>query len=487
MSEGIQELSGLDSIRKLIERSPVLRSSVIQFEKDNVILQEGQINDSIYILIEGEIALYKSDETGRFIKVDQFGPGSFLGLTSFWSKTRSFAESRALTPVKCLKLDRETFNDYMQRDDELSRSLYFLFIGNLSERYRRMVSLNLKIAFLSQTLEDERNQLKAAIENLNFTRNRLIHQEKLATLGQLVAGIAHEINNPCAALLRGIEQLGATIQSLFSEKGPLHEKGNEAALVQAGLTSDYLSNEEKRVRMAKIESAWPDIPRSLIRRLASLPEEFLESLLSRKRPGNTKAFLDQLEQYLNFYETGALIRTIQLSGERIGELVVSLKNYGRQDSGQWERVDLEKGLQDTLRILNNRLRNYTLHFDWNEVPPVLAYGGELNQVWTNILVNACDALGDRGDIWVSLRYEPPMAVVEIADNGPGILPEHLDRIFETNFTTKNTSKAFGLGLGLAISQQIVAKHGGTIRAENRPEGGARFIVMLPVEEAPSDA
>src|SRR5690606_21780957 len=140
------------------------------------------------------------------------------------------------------KLDRETFNDYMQRDDELSRSLYFLFIGNLSERYRRMVSLNLKIAFLSQTLEDERNQLKAAIENLNFTRNRLIHQEKLATLGQLVAGIAHEINNPCAALLRGIEQLGATIQSLFSEKGPLHEKGNEAALVQAGLTSDYLSN-----------------------------------------------------------------------------------------------------------------------------------------------------------------------------------------------------------------------------------------------------
>ncbi len=482
MKPTTQELSGLDSIRKLIERSPQLRASVVHFDKNSMILEEGQGNDSIYILIEGEIALYKNDESGKPIKVDQFGPGAFLGLTSFWSHTRSFVASKALSPVECLKLDRETFNACMQRDDDLSRSLYTLFIGNLSERYRRMVNLNLKIALLSQTLEDERNQLQATIEDLNFTRNRLIHQEKLATLGQLLAGIAHEINNPCASLLRGTEQLSTTIQSLFEEKGPLHGMHREAELLQAGLNGDYLSNEEKRTRMARIESAWPDIPRSLARRLAALPEAFLQSMLANRRQAAGEPWPDKLEYPLRFHETGALIRTIQLSGERIGELVVSLKNYGRQDSSQRERIDLREGLQDTLRVLNNRLRNHTLHIDWQELPPVLINGGELNQVWTNILVNACDALGEGGDIWISVRNDVSTIVVEISDNGPGIPPQHLQRIFETNFTTKNTSKAFGLGLGLAISHQIVAKHGGTIQAENRPEGGARFTVKLPVEE-----
>jgi signal transduction histidine kinase len=469
--------NGLESIRLLLERTPSLRDVVVRFPAGSTILNEGEHNASVYILLEGEVTLHKRDLQGRSVQVDHFTPGALLGLTSFWSGTKSFVQSITVTEVQCLKLDRQTFDSHMQAGDDFSRSLQTLFIDNLSERYRRMVSLNLEVVTLSQALQEERNQLQKAIIDLEQTQSRLIHQEKLATLGQLLAGIAHEINNPCAALISSAEHLQETLHSLLNKDSSLSNKTRELFL--AGLNSQLLDSAEKRQRISSIEQHYPAISRSLARRLAQLPDVFLKPLLSAKQ--SDTQLQKEWEDALAFFETGLLLHSVHLSGQRIGDLVASLKNYGRQGGTMRELVDIRKSIEDTLRVLNHKLQPYTLHLDLPELPLVWIHPGEISQVWTNILLNATDAMGGHGDIRITASSTNHFIQIQIADSGHGIPADHLDKIFETNFTTKNSSKSFGLGLGLTITRNIITKNGGTIEAANREDGhGAVFTIRLPV-------
>lgn len=471
--------SSLALIRSLLEGSAQLQSAVIHLPAGTAILSEGEANDSVYILLEGEVILQKRDELGKNIQTDHFTPGALLGLTSFWSGTRSFVSSVCLTQVSCLKLDRSTFDQQMQAGDAFSHSLQTLFIDNLSERYRRMVALNMKVVRLSRTLEAERDQLRTALQNLEEAQGRLVHQEKLATLGQLLSGIAHEINNPCAALVSSSEQLASTLQGLFAQLGASDCGGQHLDLLNAGLQSDFIGTDEKRQRLASIQARYPALPRPFARRLAALPEDYFHALLLPSAT-NEADVLRQWEPRLPFFEAGFLLHSVQLSGKRIGDLVLSLKNYGRRGGEIKEEVDLVTSMQDTLRVLRSKLQPHRVHLDASPLPSVWINPGEINQVWTNILINAADAMGSGGEIWISTRLNGRLTQVQIADNGPGIPDPDLERIFETNFTTKNSSKSFGLGLGLTISRNIVTKNGGTLTAINRPEGGAVFTVSLPL-------
>ncbi len=462
----------------LLDRSPILRDAVVYLPAGTTILNEGDHNSSIYILLEGEATLHKRDHQGRSIQVDHFRPGAFLGLTSFWSETRSFVQSISVTEVKCLKLDRQTFDSHMQAGDDFSRSLQTLFIDNLSERYRRMVNLNLEVVTLSQALKEERNQLQQAITDLEQTQNRLIHQEKLATLGQLLAGIAHEINNPCAALISSSEHLIGVLHTLFHSGSPLRISHKSRELFQAGLHSNFLDSGEKRERISRIERQYPAISRSFARRLAQLPDTFLQPLLNSCP--NEAQLQNEWEDSLAFFETGLLLHSVHLSGQRIGDLVASLKNYGRQGGTMRELVDIRKSIEDTLRVLHHKLQPYTLHLNIPELPQVWIHSGEISQVWTNLLLNAVDAMGSHGDINIKASASSHFIQIQIADSGPGIPMENLEKIFETNFTTKNSSKSFGLGLGLTISRNIITKNGGAIEAANRAEGGAIFTIRLPI-------
>lgn len=459
-------------IRKLVEALPQLESSRREYKRGVTILEEGERNDRLIILMEGEALLIKRDEGDRHIVVDTFGPGALLGLTSFWGKTQVFASIEASTNVVCVSIPRELFDSLTRDYPDFVRAVQGLFVRNLSDRYRNMVRAQVARDKLSTQLEEERNQLRDTLKRLEQTTNRLVNQEKLATMGQLLAGIAHEINNPVGALLRGIDSAKTSLLGAFLSEG---SDSIEGVLLHEGLGCPFWSSEEKRARMDAVLREFPEIGRPLARRLAQMTERAFGEI----RPKIAKGGRD-FERLMAVFDLGVCFRAVRLSGSRIEKIVTSLRNYGRQGSADMEEADLAAGIRDTLTVLNNRLKRYDLELALEELPPFACHLGEINQVWTNLIVNAMDATPEGGRIRVSAAVEGSEIVVRIEDSGTGIPPEKLETVFEANYTTKNTSGSFGLGLGLSISREIVEKHGGALKAFNRAGGGACFEARLPV-------
>ena len=161
-------------------------------------------------------------------------------------------------------------------------------------------------------------------------------------------------------------------------------------------------------------------------------------------------------------------------------MVRSLRSYSKQNHGEFELIDIRRGLEDTLLILGNKLKNFDFHINMRDIPKVKCHSGEINQVWTNLIINATDAMGEKGILKIECGNNKEFVWVKISDSGPGISPEVLAEIFKPNFTTKTASGSFGLGLGLTISNEIIQKHGGKIEVENGAIGGATFTVYLPI-------
>lgn len=465
-------------ISNLMARFKGLQPDTVSFEPDDSILVEGTANSYVYVIVSGMVDMLKlSNETAHHMHIDAFGPGDLIGLTSFWTKQPSFLQSKARTAVTCLRFNSEDFEQLVNTDAVLREAIHQLFISNLSGRYRRMISLNVKVAELSEKLENEHQQLKKAMAELKETRNRLIHQEKMATLGQLIAGIAHEINNPCAALTHGVERLTQSLPKLLGLDTTPDNFELEAKLLEAGIACPYWSAEETRTRMDVISKQHPELKRSQVRRLSQLDEGTFKTVAAAvglKKP-------DRLTQLLDCFEIGTALRSTRIASSRIQALVVSLKNYGKQDQETWQMLDLREGIRDTLTVLNSRLKQYTLNLKLDPIEPTYCIGGEMNQIWTNLLVNAAQATPDGGTITITSHQEANEIIISVTDSGTGIKEELVDKIFEANFTTKKTKSDFGLGLGLAISKEIIEKHGGTIRASNAVNAGACFTIRLPVE------
>ena len=471
MAKPYPSLSTADALARMVERARDMGISPKDIPAQGMILHEGDDNGALFILLEGTAQLVKTGPDNIATPVDLLGPGSLLGILSFWTGKPAFLDSNALTDVRVLRLDRDALERGVDQDPEFARLLQHLLVANLSDRYRRVVGLNLKVAGLTKELENERNALREAVNDLQSTRNKLVHQEKLATMGQLLAGIAHEINNPSSALMKNVEHISLHLPEMFADDPTL------AALLQQGLAAPYVSTTQSRDRMQTLQQAHPSLPRSLIRRLSRLPEDTLTQLAKPLRTGK----IAQLEPALKAFELGAALHGIQAAETRITRLVKSLKSYSRQDEGESRDVKLDDCIQDTLTVLNHRLKHYDLQLDLAELPTVPCHPGEVNQVLTNLLTNACEATPKGKTIHLRTGADPDTHTVwlEVADQGHGIPPGLLERIFEPNVTTKHSDGDFGLGLGLAISRDIAVKHHGSLTARNLPEGGACFRLVLP--------
>lgn len=474
-------------IQRLLELASVAGAETLYFDPKSLILEENVANKCLYLILEGEAGLFKHLDNDASTLVDTLTSGAFLGLISFTSDLPTFTHAKAITAVKALRLSYEIFEQLTREQSEFSLIMQRLFASNLGDRYRRMVHLNLDIASLTEALKQERNELKSTIEDLARTRNQLIHKEKLATMGQLLAGIAHEINNPIAALLRNVEFLSEQLPPALKLNVDKHTAALAAQLCQEGIASDFPSSELVRERMHQLEKDYPSMKRSLMRRLSQIDDSALTHLtpllktLERKSQHSEDSSLS-IEEALSFYELGIALRASTASAERISRLIQSLKSYGRQDAGERERVDLRNCITDTLLVLNNRLKNYKIQRTTDALPLVYCCPGEINQILTNLLVNACDATELGGSIGITSQFnaEAKTVCITVEDSGQGIPGAILERIFEPNFTTKNGRGEFGLGLGLAISRDIALKHGGSLTAGNRNEGGAVFTLTLPV-------
>jgi signal transduction histidine kinase len=478
-------IRSLERVREALASMPETESRDRPFVAGEVLLREGERADRIGLVIQGEIELYKRDAEGREHPVGSVRPGQFLGLLLLSSGEPSFLTARAKTDGRLLEMPRKTFLRLLYNLPGFYQMVGPLLLGNLVSRYRRVVQLHLQVAELSRALAAEKAQLQAALEQLEATRNRLIQQEKMATLGQLVAGIAHEINNPVASLARAADAIGPALLGLLERPVEARELEVLREGLQQGLRHQPLQTEVQRERMDQLAVRFPDLPRPVLRTLAQVEPAVLEAFAYYVVANPTVERKELARRWVEMFEIGTLVRSMRVAAERIGGIVRSLKGYSRQDQAELAEVDLRDGLRDTLVLFGYLLKRFQVVVDLPVPLVVRGRPGELNQVWTNLILNACEAMGERGTLTLSGGAEPGAVWVRVQDTGPGVPPALLERIFESGFSTKKPDDPTkgGLGLGLAIARSIVEQHGGRLTVENVPGGGAAFTVRLPAAAA----
>jgi len=466
-----------NTIKNMLPDSPWLKGLIRRYSSGEVILREGQDNDSLFVILEGQVSMEKEGDN-LCTRIDLQGPGDFFGLLSFHTGYPVFTTSRAHSDVTLLALNHESFEEINNRYSNISHTLQGMTFANLAHRYKRVVMLHVEVDSLSRELEKEKEQLKHTIKVLEKTRNMLISQEKMAVLGELTAGLAHEMNNPASAMLRSVDFLVNNLPDMFEKSAQIPENSLMRFFFESGKQRAFVSSEEQREKTRNLAEQFPDLGRPEIRLMSEMPPEVFAALVPYALNPRKK---ELLHLYLEAYQTGVFTNNIRLSASRIENLVKSLRGFSRHNKGEPEGMDIRKGISETLMILGSRLKNIEVELDLPEIPDVNCYPGEINQVWTNIIINACDAMEGNGKLFVSCRNEGSGFVrVDIADTGPGIPNKFKKKIFSPSFTTKAASGEFGLGLGLSISKSIVEKHQGAITASDRPGGGAVFTVRLPL-------
>jgi signal transduction histidine kinase len=419
--------------------------------------RQGDPADAMFVVLDGQ--LQARGEIGGEMAVIAVKPGSVTGVLPFSRMKQFTVGARALTDVRVLRYPASRFPDLVQRMPELTQRL----VGLMSDRIRE-------------------------------TTRREQQRDRLASLGKLSAGLAHELNNPASAARRATSQLRDMLKKI---RDASHELGRreltpvqkaeiekmEASFVQSNETppdalaiSDLEDQFDSLLRSHGQNDLW-QLAADLAHR--NVKPEALESLFAILDPETARAALVRIAASV---EVATLLNESESGTSRISDLVRAIKEYTYMDQTPVQNVDIVKSLETTLTIMNHKLkRGVVVQRDYQKIPLLVnSFGSELNQVWTNLIDNAVDAMRGQGQLQVRTYRDDDCVVVEIADNGPGIPSDVKPHIFEPFFTTKGVGE--GTGLGLDTVQRIVKKHQGTIQVTSQP-GDTRFQVFLPLSES----
>lgn len=367
---------------------------------------EGQIVLANSAIIES-LQPYLDQRTSTVVKVDALFPTGALTqarVDGYWVGSLPLGDRVMIANLYC--------------DSRQSQDLFFALFHPIEgqEDYEK-------------ELQQRHAELRRAYMRLNGAEDKLLHSEKMASIGQLAAGVAHEINNPIGYVHSNLGSLQEYLRSLFT-------------LIEA-----Y----ERALESSDPKSLIPEIDEIRQRSDIDFIIRDLPQLIVESREGI----------------------------ERVTRIVRDLKDFSYSDrSESWKRVDLHAGLESTINIIWNEIKyKVTLHRDYSDLPLVECLPSELNQVYMNLLLNAGQAIPERGSITVSTGCEGEMVWIQFDDTGCGIEPDLMQRIFDPFFTTKPVGR--GTGLGLAISYGIVNKHHGRIDVTSVPDQGSTFRIVLP--------
>jgi len=421
-----------------------------------VYVKQGDPPDWMYVLLEGEFE-WRGDFNGEIVAI-QGKVGDVTGALPFSRMKQYTVTGRATSDARLLRFPSALFPDLMQKMPELVKRL----VAVMTDRVRELTRL-----------EQQR--------------------DRLASLGKLSAGLAHELNNPAAAAKRAAAQLRETLHRIKEASVQLGQRvltptqkaeidklessftQNDSPPADALTTSDLEDQIDSLLRSHGQNDLW-----QLSAELAQkgIKPAALESLFDNLDAGTARAALVRIAASV---EIAGLLKEIESSTSRISDLVRAIKEYTYMDQSPVQNVDVVKSLETTLTILNHKLkRGVTVQRNYQPVPFLVnSFGSELNQVWTNLIDNAIDAMSGKGELRVRTYRDDGCVVVEIGDNGPGISPEVQAHIFEPFFTTKAVGE--GTGLGLDTVQRIVRKHKGNIQVHSGP-GDTRFQVSLPLAD-----
>jgi signal transduction histidine kinase len=432
------------------------QSKEMRLDAGETYVKQGDPADAMTVLLEGEFQ-WRGEFAGETAVFD-LKAGAVTGALPFSRMKNYTLSGRALTAGRVLRFPAALFPQLVQRMPELTSRL----VGLMSDRIR---------------------------EATRFEQQR----DRLASLGKLSAGLAHELNNPASAAKRASTQLREMIKRV---RNASHELGRrdltaaqkseieqlETSLMNFdGPPPNALAASEREDQIDSLlrshgqDDLW-QLAADLARR--NFDPQALEHLFATFEVETARAALVRIAAIV---EIAGLLNEIESSTSRISDLVKAIKEYTFMDQSPVQNVDIVKSLETTLTILNHKLkRGVAVHRDYQPVPLLVnSFGSELNQVWTNIIDNAIDAMSGKGELTVRTYRQDDCVVVEIDDNGPGISREVLPRIFEPFFTTKAVGE--GSGLGLDTVQRIVKKHRGNVQVRSKP-GDTRFQVWLPLAQ-----
>jgi two-component system, NtrC family, sensor kinase len=446
-----------------------------QLPAGSTLLEEDKPMEGVYIVLSGQVELTRRG-MDREVIFHSRTTGPIVGLMALAQRRRAFFTCRAVTDVTAIPVTWQQLDEALQSDPVLSLHFVTVLVRSMATRLRRIAELQIEVDSLNTALAEERDQLAAALQQLEGAQGRLVQSEKMATLGQLSAGVAHELNNPITAIRRGADHLAGDLAVLVEE---LPDGRSMRAMLERALMSAPLPTAQMRRLRFELGRELGD--EDLARRLVDIGISSRESIaewIGRLGGHEREQRLHRLERA---YQLGLSLRSLRTSSERVTAIVKSLRSYARHDESPTDNVDLHEGLEDTLLLFGSSLRGVEVVREYGDLPRIACRPGEINQVWTNLISNAIEAMEGRGRL--SITTDAPDAGhvrVRFADSGPGIPPENLDRVFELNFTTKHGRTRFGLGMGLLICRQIVERHGGSITIDSRP-GQTAVTVTLPVQ------
>ena len=453
--KGVPLFAGLpeDDLRAICEGS-----EEVILEPGQQLFAEGDVGDRAYVIVEGEVEVVKQS-ADRDVLLAVRGSGDVIGEMALIENSPRSAAVRAKDKVTLMAIRKEQLEHLLATSLSATRAMFYTILA----RWRG-------------------------------TEAMLRQGEKMAQLGTLTAGVAHELNNPAAAVRRGADQINDAI-SRFAEArgnlgnadftedelGALEEETTRAMSVAARPPildalerSDRESDVESALEDANVENAW-----ELASPLASLgyDADAISDLSERFSDDKMTAVANVLATAYDVYN---LLAEIGQGAGRISEIVKALKSYSYLDQAPVQEVDIHEGIDDTLLILRSKLKDGVIvHREYGDLPRIQAHGSELNQVWTNLLDNAIDALGGDGDLYIRTSTDDGFVVVDIEDHGAGIPEDIQGRVFDAFFTTKPPGK--GTGMGLDITYNIVVyKHHGAISLASEP-GKTVFTVRLPVD------
>ncbi len=441
--------SNLDWLKKTYFSNPDKR---LQLKKGDVLMRQNEYNDRLYLVRSGELRGYLKNTDGNQVEAFKAVTDKFVGVHSFFSRTFT-----SLTTVKAMM---DTVVEYIDRsqqvvDDGRGISLVEQFmpvmVTELVHRQQRIQNI---------ALEKERALMA------------LIHSEKMASLGQISAGIAHELNNAVSVLKRNSEWLSQRLIDLINEKYPEH-----CHFFTRGLQKGrHYSSREIRSRSKALRERF-NLNDEAARKAAQA------GLTDDEIKNHINDWSRDIDRINYHWEIGATLNDMMIAAEHAIHVVRSIKALGAQHPERKPGIDVNESIREALTLLASPLRKINLDLNLEPLPLIYGNKGELVQMFLNVMKNACESMLNSNTTQPNLdihsRADNGDVIVTIGDNGPGIPQDIRPKIFEPTLTTKKDSQTVGLGLGLTIVKRLMDSYGGDISVESNP-GRTVFNLQLPI-------
>ncbi|HHP7240476.1 MAG TPA: ATP-binding protein [Cyclobacteriaceae bacterium] len=424
----------------------------IKLRKGEILLEQNQKNKKLFLVLKGRLQGYLPDEMLSEYPIFESAKDRFIGVYSYFSEESvSYSRVIAAEDSTVAYYDRPLAQHDKGEYEKLMPFLMSVVVNELSSRQN----------FARHMAKERHQDLK-----------KLLQAEKMATLGQMAAGLAHELNNSVGVIVSNLDQLeeylDENIKNIGKEYFEIYESGKERG--------KFISSAEAR-QLRKSYEKELNIDSPVIRKLTKtgIDAKSIKLYLKSKKLSAEKIY--------DTWELGCTLYDMKIAARHSSNVVHSVKELGGKEMAWSKEVDINQTLHEALVIVGGLVKKVSTEIKYEDLPLIEACPGELIQVWINLIKNAVEAMlinkTDNPVLKVITQKEEGVLGVTIGDNGPGVPDKIKNQIFEPSFTTKIGGLSFGLGLGLTIAQRIINEHNGSIRLESQ-KGNTEFTVSIPI-------